>query len=115
MKLSRVLSDEAAADVDDIYEYTKKNFDKSQADKYIAGLFAEIEKRSSNPYYATRPESEIAGRLGLSDLRSFLYKRIHRCYFTFDDERLFVLAVYHGARDPEKIVDRIKRTGEAEF
>lgn len=100
------LSPGAEADVADIYDYTERVHGPDQADEYVLGLFREIQRRAEDPYYATRGEVEIAERLGLEQVRSFLYQGFHRCYFTFDDEGLFVLAVYHGRRDKDRISGR---------
>lgn len=109
MKWNFTLSSEAEADIDDIYDYTERTHGIDQAKKYISGLFAEIEKRVENPYHATRSEVGLARRLELEEVRSFLYERYHRCYFTFDNKGLFVLTVYHGARDREKGIEKMMR------
>ncbi|HIB64368.1 MAG TPA: type II toxin-antitoxin system RelE/ParE family toxin [Phycisphaerales bacterium] len=97
------LSAGAESDIADIYDYTERTRGPDEADAYTLALFREIQLRADNPYHASRNESVLASRLGLQVVRSFLYKGQHRCYFTFNNERLMILAVYHGRRDSRRI------------
>lgn len=52
-------------------------------------------------------EHPAAYRVMLLDVRRVLLRRFpYAAYFFTDDERVVVLAVFHGARDVERLTDR---------
>jgi len=98
MKRTLSFSPRAEREIQSISNYTLERFGEDQVRRYINGLFTEIDRRAQDPHYLTENEPELARciRAPEGTVQSFLYNK-HRCYFTFDNERLRILTVLHGA------------------
>lgn len=85
---------EAAADLEDIADYTIERWGRKQARSYISGLRADIESLSN---FALRfPEHEPSG-LGLRKMSS----GHHLVFYLVDGDVVEIVRILHERMDPE--------------
>ena len=91
-----LLSSDADADLQDIYDYTEDMWGEAQAEKYIGDLYRVFDLLSGNPSLG-RQRPELA-----ADIRSFASGAHVIFYMTWQNETAIV-RVLHGSRDIEAI------------
>lgn len=87
-----VLSEEAAADVDEIYEFGEYKFGNAQAIKYLIGLEEYFEKLGRNPDIG-RERSDI--KIGLFSLPYIS----HIIFYRKLEDKLRIVRILYGGRD----------------
>ena len=91
LKVSR----EARTDIQEIVRYTKQEWGKEQAERYVDGLEALFQKLVSSPNMG-RPS-----KLPLSGLREMNYQS-HIVFYLTDSKRINVARVLHSQMDAKK-------------
>lgn len=89
------LSPEAENDLEEIFDYTKKEFGVKQAESYLNSLADLIESLPSNPYIG-KERNEIR-----DELYSILQGK-HLIFYRILPNRIWVIRVLHGNRDLPK-------------
>lgn len=92
MTYSYVLSEEAAADIDDIFEFGEKKFGNDLAINYLIGLENHFEKLTNNPDIG-RKRNDI--KIGLYSLPYIS----HIIFYRKLKDRLRIVRVLYGGRD----------------
>jgi plasmid stabilization system protein ParE len=102
-------SRQASKDIQNISDYTLREFGELQNQDYVLGLFAALDKRVFDPGFMSSNEPELATALGFGEdqVKSFKYMR-HRCYFYFDTQQLHVLSLLHDSQDKARSFEKIK-------
>lgn len=94
--MAYLLSNKAAEDLAEIYEYSFLNFGKKQADLYANKIIASIDKIVENPYIG-KDASMLA-----SDLRYFTLDRHHIYYRDSLDKKLLIVRILHVSMNHNK-------------
>ena len=86
------LSPEADQDLEDIFDYTEREFGIDQAIEYLSGFEGIIAKLVHNPGLGKKREEIREG------LRSLL-KDKHVVFYRILDNRIRIVRILHGSRD----------------
>jgi len=92
MTCTYVFSEEAAADIDDIFEFGEYKFGNAQAINYLIGLEEHFEKLKDNPDIG-RERNEIK-----KGLYSLTYMS-HIIFYRKLKNKLIIVRVLYGGRD----------------
>lgn len=93
-----VLSEEAAVDIDDIFEFGEYKFGNVQAIKYLIGLEEHFEKLRDNPDIG-RERNDI--KKGLYSLPYIS----HIIFYRKLEEKLRIVRILYGGRDLIKFLE----------
>ena len=94
MRRRPFLSPEAAADLEEIRQYTLERFGEDQARRYLSGLREAIEQLASHP------DSGRAVAAG-TEIRCWLHRGHYRVLYRERDDRLEIGRIIHSAREKE--------------
>ena len=86
------LSSKAAADIEDIYEFTVVRFGLTQARDYIHALEARFENLAQNPRFG-RSAEELAPGLRRSEIKA------HVIFYVTDQRGVRIVRVLHAQMD----------------
>lgn len=92
MTYTYVLSEEAAVDIDDIFEFGEYKFGNAQAIKYLIGLEEHFEKLRENPNI-DRERNDI--KQGLFSLPYIS----HIIFYRNLDSKIRIVRILYGGRD----------------
>lgn len=93
-----VLSEEAAVDIEEIFEFGEKKFGNAQAINYLIGLEELFKKLTNNPDIG-RERNDIK-----KGLFSFPYSS-HIIFYRKLDAKLRIVRVLYGGRDLMRFLD----------
>ena len=85
----------ARADLKEIGRFSRREFGKAVADKYLLGLDQAFDRLASHPYFG-----EAQPKLGKGVRR--LSHRSHRIFYEVEGEIVLILRIYHHARDVKR-------------
>ncbi len=92
MTYACVLSEEAAADIDDIFEFGEYKFGNAQAINYLIGLEEHFEKLKDNPDIGRERNDIKKGLYSLPYVSHIIFYRKLK-------DRLRIVRVLYGGRD----------------
>lgn len=98
MTYSYVLSEEAAADIDEIFKFGEYKFGNAQTIKYMIGLEEHFEKLTNNPDIG-RERNDI--KKGLYSLPYIS----HIIFYRKLESKLRIVRVLYGGRDLIKFIE----------
>lgn len=93
-----VLSEEAVADIDEIFEFWEYKFGNSQAIRYLIGLEEHFEKLSDNPHIGRARNDIKEGLYSLPYISSIIFYRKLR-------GQLRIVRILYGGRDLIRFVE----------
>jgi toxin ParE1/3/4 len=93
-----LFSPRAEADLDEIWEFTARRWDKSQAERYIRGLRSAVESLSENPH---RGSDCDAIRPGYRELLA----GSHVVFYRITGSELSVIRILHQSMDVDTLFD----------
>ena len=86
------LSEEAEQDLEEIFDYTEKEFGLDKAFEYVSSFDEIFELLVENPFLGRgRPEIR-------EDLRSILFKH-HLVFYRIKSKTIRIIRILHGSRD----------------
>lgn len=94
MRLRPVLSPEAAADLEEIRQYTSEQFGEDQARRYLSGLREAFEQLAS---YPSSGREIVPG----SEIRCWIHRGHYRVLYRERGGRLEIGRIIHTAREQE--------------
>ena len=97
------LTDAAAGDLGDIWEYIRRHDSQDAADHVLTKLEEAFSSLSEQPLRGTYPKELLD--LGLRDFREIFFKPYRIIYQTQDDI-VYVLAIADGRRDMRTLLER---------
>ena len=93
---SYVIDPDAAEDMDDIYDYLRKE-NRTAAAKLITDLYATFDTIVDNPDMGRPYEDFVPG------LQDFVFRKYH-IFYRVTKDTIYIKRVIHGASDLTKIV-----------
>ena len=103
MSYEVLLTDDAAADLNDIYQYIMTNDSQESADYVLDNIESLLESLSEQPNRGSFP-TELAD-LGIKEYRQILFKPYRLIYSTSLDQVL-VFCILDGRRDIRSVLER---------
>lgn len=97
------LTDAAAGDVGDIWEYIRQHDSQDAADHVLTRLEEAFSSLSEQPSRGTYPKELLD--LGLREFREIFFKP-YRIIYRLQDDVVYVLAVADGRRDMRSLLER---------
>ncbi|MDE0480340.1 MAG: type II toxin-antitoxin system RelE/ParE family toxin [Gammaproteobacteria bacterium] len=97
------LTDAAAGDVGDIWEYIGKHDSQGAADHVLTRFEEAFSSLSEQPSRGTFPKELL--ELGLREYREIFFKP-YRIIFRLQDDIVYVLAIADGRRDMRALLER---------
>ena len=98
MTTTYVLSEEAAADIDKIFEFGEYKFGNAQAINYLIGLEEHFEKLSDNPDIGRKRSDIKNGLLSMSYIS-------HSIFYHKLKGKLRIVRILYGGRDLIRFLD----------
>jgi toxin ParE1/3/4 len=103
MHFSVLLTDAAARDLEDIYDYIELHDSRSKADHVIGRIEKAFDSLSEDPERGAYPRELIA--LGLQEFRQIFFKP-YRIIYRMMGNNVYVLLIADGRRDMQKLLQR---------
>ena len=103
MHFSVLLTNDAARDLEDIYDYIELHDSRSKADHVLERIEKAFNSLSENPERGTYPRELIA--LGLREFRQVFFKP-YRIIYRVMENKVYVLLIADGRRDMQKLLQR---------
>lgn len=101
MHFSVLLTDDAARDLESIYDYIGLHDSRGKADHVLERIEQAFNSLSENPERGTYPRELIA--LGLREFRQILFKP-YRIIYRVMGNKVYVLLIADGRRDMQKLL-----------
>jgi toxin ParE1/3/4 len=101
MHFSVLLTDAAARDLEDIYDYIELHDSRSKADHVIERIEKAFDSLSDDPERGAYPRELIA--LGLREFRQIFFKP-YRIIYRMMGNNVYVLLIADGRRDMQKLL-----------
>ena len=98
-----LLTDDAARDLEEIYDYVELHDSKSKANHVLERIEKAFNNLSENPERGVYPQELIA--LGLRDFRQIFFKP-YRIIYRVMENKVYVLLIADGRRDMQKLLQR---------
>ena len=98
-----VLTDDAAADLEDIYQYIAENDSLESANYVLDNIESILDSLSEQPLRGSYP-AELSA-LGIKEYRQLLFKPYHLIYSVSEDQ-VAVLCILDGRRDIRSVLER---------
>ncbi|MFH0730602.1 MAG: type II toxin-antitoxin system RelE/ParE family toxin [Pseudomonadota bacterium] len=103
MHFSALLTDAAARDLEDIYDYIELHDSRSKADHVIERIEKAFDSLAEDPERGAYPRELIA--LGLREFRQIFFKP-YRIIYRMMGNNVYVLLIADGRRDMQKRLQR---------
>jgi toxin ParE1/3/4 len=103
MGFSVLLTDDAASDLEDIYDYIDLNDGRGKAEYVLDRIEKAFNSLSENPERGAYPKELIA--LGLREFRQIFFKP-YRIIYRIIENNVYVLLIADGRRDMQKLLQR---------
>lgn len=97
------LTDDAARDLEDLYDYLESHDAPAKADHVLAQIEKRFTSLSENPLRGTYPQELLA--LGLREYREIFFKP-YRIIYRITAENVYVLLIADGRRDMQALLQR---------
>lgn len=97
------VTDDAAGDLEDLYEYLFGHNGPEQADHVLERIEAALESLTANPNRGTWP-SELL-ELGIREYREVFFKP-YRIIYRVIDKSVYVVLIVDGRRDMQSLLQR---------
>ncbi len=95
---SFLLSNDADADLDEIFDYTESEYDFNQASKYLSNLDSLFEKLVENPNLGRERKELTKGVYSIVEQEHIIFYEIREDY-------VLIVRVLHGRRDIPKFIE----------
>ena len=103
MSFSVFLTDDAARDLDDLYEYLASHDSPQKADYVLKQIESSFSRLSEFPERGTHPRELLA--LGIREYREILFKP-YRIIYRVTGRNVYVLLITDGRRDMQRLLQR---------
>lgn len=103
MNYEVVLTDDAAADLEDIYQYIVENDSLESANYVLDNIESILDSLSAQPLRGSYP-TELSA-LGIKEYRQLLFKP-YRLIYSVSGDQVAVLCILDGRRDIRSVLER---------
>ncbi len=103
MAFAVYLTDDAARDLDDLYEYIATHDLPENAEHVLAQLEKALARLADSPQRAAHPKELLA--LGIRDYREVFFKP-YRIIYKVVEKRVYVFLIVDGRRDMRTLLQR---------
>jgi toxin ParE1/3/4 len=103
MPFSVLLTDDAARDLEELYEFISQHDTPRRAQAVLSKIEKAFERLSESPDRGSRPKELIA--LGIQEYRQVFFKPYRIIYRTIDTN-VYVLLIADGRRDMQSLLER---------
>ena len=103
MSFQVFLTDDAARDLEDLYEYIELHDGPAKADHVLEQIEKAFTSLSENPHRGTYPKELLA--IGLREYREIFFKP-YRIIYRLSAEKVYVLVIADGRRDMQALLQR---------
>lgn len=103
MSLTVLLTDDAAGDLEELYDYIATHDSPRKAEAVIAKMEGVFERLSESPARGTRPRELLA--LGIREYHQVFFKP-YRIIYRVIDTNVYVLLIADGRRDMQSLLER---------
>jgi toxin ParE1/3/4 len=103
MPFAVLLTNDAARDLDELYEYIARNDAPGKADSVLEQIEKVFSSLSESPERGAYPKELMA--MGIREYREIYFKP-YRIIYRVVDKRVFVLLIVDGRRDMQSLLQR---------
>ena len=103
MSFAVFLTDDAADDLSEIYEYIESNDSPARAEHVLRNIEKVMARLSQSPKHRAYPGELLA--LGVKDYREVFFKP-YRIIYRLIDRKVYVLLIADGRRDMQTLLQR---------
>jgi len=103
MIIGALLTDDAAEDLNDIYQYIEANDSLESANYLLDNIESLLETLSEQPFRGNYP-SELAA-LGIKEFRQILFKP-YRLIYGITGDQTIIYCILDGRRDIQSVLER---------
>ena len=97
------LTDDAARDLEQLYEYIRRHDDPGKTDYVLGRIEESLSSLSENPKRGAFPKELSA--LGIREYREIFFKP-YRIIYRVREDRVYVLIIVDGRRDMQTLLER---------
>jgi len=98
-----LLTDDAAKDLEQLYDYIAENDDPDNADYVLGKIEKAFGSLSTSPNRGAYPDELLA--LGIKEYREIFFKP-YRIIYRVIEKQVFVLLIVDGRRDMQTLLER---------
>ena len=103
MSFPVLLTDDAASDLEDIYDYIVRHDAKGKATRVLNRVEKAFKSLSENPRLGNYPKELLS--IGIRDYRQVFFKP-YRIIYRFMDNKVYVLLIVDGRRDMQALLQK---------
>ncbi|MCD6525369.1 MAG: type II toxin-antitoxin system RelE/ParE family toxin [Desulfuromonas sp.] len=103
MSLSVMLTNDAAEDLEELYDYITRHDVEGKADYVLSQIEKALNSLSESPQHGSYPNELIV--LGIREYREIFFKP-YRIIYRVTDKTIYILLIVDGRRDMESLLQR---------
>ncbi len=103
MPLPVYLTNDAAGDLEDLYDYIDRHDVRGKADYFLEQIEKSFHSLAENPHRGTYPKELLA--LGIREYREIFFKP-YRIIYRVIDNNIYVLLIADGRRDMQTLLQQ---------